>query len=366
MTLSTPLLYSVDAFDPAYEHTFEFSYSGNQAVSNRAIITDNETQEQIYNVNQNGLKLAHVLPAGTLEVGHSYLIQIQVYDANGNMSDLSDAVLFYCFTTPQFYFENLSDGDKISSANLTLVLSYSQAENEPLNEYKYYFYDMTHELIYTSDSYYTEENMTHTIYGLKTDCVYYVQAIGQTTHGMHLDTGILELIVNYHKTTGNMALKVANDPSSSCVVIKSNIIDIKHTLDNENYTIENGIVNLNDNTLTYEIVVEDDFCTVIKAKQLPNGKFFWTTDGNISLSTICIANQYYARLVIQDGDMHYDILKSILESVRSVMDSDDNIVLDSIDNNIYIHNGDSYTTNYIIVISVYRKNNVYDLKISYE
>ena len=92
MTLNTPSIYAVDAFDPSYSHTFNFSYSGTQTTSNRAIIIDSETQEEVYNVKQDGLKLNHVLPANTLTAGKSYIIQIQVYDANDNYSNLSSGV----------------------------------------------------------------------------------------------------------------------------------------------------------------------------------------------------------------------------------------------------------------------------------
>jgi len=340
MTLNTPLLYSVSAFDPSYEYTFEFEYSGAQVVSNRAIITDNDTQTEVYNVMQEGLKLNHILPSNTLEAGHSYLIQIQVYDRDGNYSDLSSAVLFYCFSTPRFYFSNVNSGDVVSFADLELRLSYEQAETETLNEYKYYLYDVTGEAIYTSNSFYTESDMIHTIYGLKNDYVYYIRAIGKTAHGMNIDTGMIEITTNYISIASNVAFKAENDSSTGCVKLKIDIVAIDFELANENYSIKNGIVDLKDNILTYNIDVENDFYMVLKAQQLPIGDCCWTTDKNIVLSIENISDKYYAHLAITGTGTGYNIFKAINEN--------------------YLSN------DAIIVFQIYRKNNIYDLEITYE
>lgn len=349
MTLNTPLLYSVNAFDPSNEHTFEFEYSGAQANSNRAVITDKDTQEVVYNVKQDGLKLNHVLPANTLLAGHSYLIQIQVYDANGNYSNLSEAILFYCFTTPQFYFSNINNGDTISTANIELALTYTQQETETLNEYKYYLYDMTRSLIYTSDSYYTESNMTHIIYGLKNDVVYYVRAMGKTAHGMDVDTGMIAITVKYLSVASNLAFEATNDSNSGCIVLKTNIITVDFEIENENYKIENGIVDLTGNTLTYLIGAEGDFYLPIIATKIPIGNFCWTTDKSILVSIKVIAEKYYAHLSIDYNNVRYNIFKLIDESYLGYVGSD------------YISTIDGLA----IAFQVYRKNNIYDLEVTY-
>ena len=67
--LNTPIVNWSPAFDPAFSHTFTFSYTGNQAVKNRAVIYDNDTYENVYDQIQEGLKLDHVLPSNTLASG---------------------------------------------------------------------------------------------------------------------------------------------------------------------------------------------------------------------------------------------------------------------------------------------------------
>ena len=363
MTLNTPSIYAVDAFDPSYSHTFNFSYSGTQTTSNRAIIIDSESQEEVYNVKQDGLKLNHVLPANTLTAGKSYIIQIQVYDANDNYSNLSSGVLFYCYSTPQFYFSNVNDGDVISSANFELKLTYTQAENEPLNEYKYYLYDLTKELIYTSDSYYTEENLSHTIYGLKNDYIYYVRAVGRTSHNMSVDTGIIQINIKYSVYDSSVAFEAINDRKTGCIIFKTNIVSVGYETENDNYTIENGTVTLSGNTLTYETGVNGDFALIVKAKQLPIGEFLWTTNRSISVSICNICDNYYCRLLVNDNGVKYDILKPI--GGATVTDSNGNVLSDN--NNQYISVTDSsqYDTENMIVFEIYRINDMYQINASY-
>lgn len=363
MVLNTPTIYAVSAFDPSYAHTFEFSYYGTQAISNRAIITNRETQEEVYNAKQDGLKLNHVIPSNTLQAGNSYIIQIQVYDANGNYSNLSNGVLFYCYSTPQFYFSNINDGDTISSANFELKLSYIQSENEKINEYRYYLYDLTKELIYTSDSYYTEKNFSHIIYGLRNDYIYYIRAVGKTAHNMDIDTGIIQINVKYRTYDSNVAFEAINDRKTGCIIFRTNIVSVGYKIENDNYTIENGTVTLSGNTLTYETGINGDFALIVKAKQLPIGEFLWITNHSISVSICNICNNYYCRLLVNDNGIKYDILKPI--SGAAVTDSNGNILSDSNKQYISITDSSQYDSENMIVFEIYRENNRYQLNASY-
>lgn len=342
MILNTPSIYAINAFDPAYSHVFEFSYTGTQVESNRAIIVDKDSQEEVYNVKQDGLKLSHTIPADTLVAGHSYLIQIQVYDANGNSSDLSSAVLFYCFTTPVFKFSNINNGDTVTSANFDLVLEYSQVETETLSEYRYYMYDMTKNAVYTSESYYTADNMIHTIYGVKTDYIYYVRAIGKTAHGMDVDTGMIQIVIKYSSVASNVGFDAKNDKETGCIILSTNIITVKFEVENEDYTIENGIVDLTNNTLTYETTIDGDFSLIVQAKSLPIGDFCWTSNKNMIATIEKILGTCYCHLIVRTGDIHYDIYEAIDETYVTG-ENEENLV----------------------AIQIYRKNNLYDIKIDY-
>jgi hypothetical protein len=352
MILETPILSPINAFDPVYEYTFEFSFASSlhpQVVSNRAIITDNDTQELIYDVKQDALALNHVLPANTLNPGHSYSIQIYVYDRDGNYS-ISNTSLFYCFTTPRFYFSNINDGDIVYSADLELKLTYEQDQTETLNEYKYYLYSMTKDLMYTSDSFYTENDMVHAIYGLKNSYIYYVRAMGKTVHGMNVDTGLIQITVKYINVPSNVAFEAVNDRDTGCIMLKIDIVAVDFVTENENYSIENSIVDLTGNTLTYMVGIDSDLYIMLKAKKLPLSAFCWSTNNSIVLSVKKNIDEYYIHLSVEENKPGYNIYKAIDKNYIAYADRNYITIKDDIS----------------MVVQIYRKNNIYDLEITYK
>lgn len=350
--LNTPSIYSILAFDPTSEYTFQFYYTGNQIYSNRAVITNNETQEIVYDEIQDSLKTSHTLPANILDAGNSYTIQIQVFDNNGNSSNLSMATLFYCFTSPLFYFGNLSNGDTISSANYELELVYEQSESETLNEYQYYVYDGMKEEIYSSKLYYISENLTHTIYGLKNKSTYFVRAIGNTVHGMHVDTGFIEIHVFHMTIKPNITFVATNDKTNGCVVLQTNIFTVSYDIENSNYSVQDGLVDLKDNILTYKTGANGDFSLVLNAKQLPIGTFLNCNDNLLCLSVVCISDIHYCNLQIKTRSETYNIFKELTD----IIVKDDNyIVLDEL----------IYSNDTLFSFVIHRNNNIYDLQVIY-
>ncbi len=341
----------------------EFYYNWNQAVSNRVIITDNLTQEQIYNRKQDGFKLNHIVPANTMEPGRSYIIRVQVYDSDGNHSNFSDGVLFYCYTTPLFYFSNMNNDDFVSEANLTLDLCYSQQEDEPLDEYAFYLYDPAKNQIYTSDLFHTEKNLSHTVYGLSNHTVYYIRAFGKTKRGMSVDTGYIKINVKYNTVKANFSFEAANDKKTGCITLKTNILTVGYRLDNDNYMLENGEVTLDGNALTYETGTYGDFTLVVKARKIPLGQFLKTTDGAISLKIICISDNYYAVLSVNTGSTQYNIFKEIIGA--TLVTSENKQVVDSYTNHIVVTAPGDYNQNALITFVIHRKNNVYDMEAYY-
>lgn len=275
--LNTPSMNTIPAFDPAHVYSFTFIYAGNQAVKNRLVITDTDTLTVLFDHTQNGLRLSHELPSGTLEAGKSYLAQIQVFDADDNSSALSQPVMFYCFTTPEFYFGNIQNNMTISAANLELKLLYSQNESEPLQQYQYYVYEYDRSVMYYSGVFYSAENLNHTVYGLKNDTSYYIRAIGKTLHGMDLDTGYMQINVRYFTSPANMVLTVMNNKANGYITYYTGIKTIGYITGNDHYTIKDGAVSLRGNYLVYNdgFNIKGDFTVIIKADSLPmDSRFF--------------------------------------------------------------------------------------------
>ena len=64
-TLNTPLIHPIYAFDPQYNYSVSFTYTGNQTVRNRAVVLDNDTYQTVYDSEQDRMRLDHVFPGGT-------------------------------------------------------------------------------------------------------------------------------------------------------------------------------------------------------------------------------------------------------------------------------------------------------------
>ena len=76
--LQTPSVNAIVPFDPSNENVVNFTYSDNQAQKNRAVITDNETSQVVYDREYSTMRLQHTIPANTLTPGKKYLIQILI------------------------------------------------------------------------------------------------------------------------------------------------------------------------------------------------------------------------------------------------------------------------------------------------
>lgn len=77
-TLNTPLIHPIYAFDPQYNYSVSFTYTGNQTVRNRAVVLDNDTYQTVYDSEQDRMRLDHVFPGGTFVPGKTYQVRIQV------------------------------------------------------------------------------------------------------------------------------------------------------------------------------------------------------------------------------------------------------------------------------------------------
>lgn len=354
--LPTPYVASIDAFDPLFSYDVTFSYTGNQPVQNRAVITDNDTYQVVYDETISTRKLLHTIPKEKLIAGKQYIIQIQVFDIDNNKSNLSDEVLFYCFTSPIFNLNTIDNPHR--AASITLTASYYQAENETLKSYQYLLYDYSHNLIKSSDVLYGDI-VSQTFYGLENNTQYYARCIAETSHGMSFDTGEQLINVVYKTIPANMLFQAENHPCSGYISLITNVIVIGHELENDNYTFnDDGSVTLWDNSLTYKdgFSVEGDFVLYIDAKELPVGTFLKTADDKFTLSIVNICDCYYCEF--KSGDY---VLYEILPEAQLIT-TDGVFLVNELGQKIEIINTTYEKENYLI-FELKRINNIYGLNI---
>jgi hypothetical protein len=224
--MAQPILYSISAFDKIKEQTFKFSYSGNQAYKNRLVIRNNVTNAVVYDNVQTTFKLQHDLPANTLTNGIIYNACLSVIDGNNVETTLSDAILFYCFTTPTFAFTNVILNQVIENSTYTVILKYSQVENELLNEYQIILYDQTMSQVFTSGVKYETINLQAVLINLEDNHQYFIQATGKTLNGMFVNTGVIPISVDYLSPITFSTISLENQSSEGNIKISANMYSI--------------------------------------------------------------------------------------------------------------------------------------------
>ena len=362
--LQTPSIEAIQSFDPAFDNAIDYYYEDNQQYKNRIVITDNETSNVVYDKTEDSMRLYATIPANTLTAGKQYLAQVQVYDIDGNYSNLSDAVLFYCFTTPTLSFVGINDNDVYRRASIELSLSYSQAQNEEIKNYQFVLYTEDKIAESSSDVIYSSALSSYTFYGLKNNTKYYLRAYGATVHGMKMDTGYIGVNIQYDVIPANIAFQITNMYQNGYIQIETNILSVGYELENDNYKFnDDESLTLTDNSLTYNegFEITDDFSLFIEAKKLPVTRFFTTNNEEISLSIINVCSTYYCKLTVKDSDisMCVSLPKARLSTDDgSYIITDDGKQIEIIDT--------SYDDNEFVVFELKRIKGLYSLNAYYK
>ena len=361
--LQTPTVQYIESFDPSFDKQVGFFYEDNQPYKNRIIITDNETNIVVYDKTEESMRLYSTIPQNTLTSGKQYLAQIQVFDIDGNQINLSEPVLFYCFSTPSLHFENVINGEVYKNASINLLLEYSQSEGELIKNYQFCLYDGNKLLLSSSDVIYSSTLTRYSFYGLQNNTKYYVRTFGETVHGMKMDTGYIEINVQYNVIPANIGFKIDNIYKNGYIQIETNILSVGYEVENDNYVFNDGSLTLTNNSLTYNdgFKVDSDFSLFVEAKKLPVQKFFTTNNDDISLSIINICDTYYCRLNIKDSDI---IMCTSLPKARLATDDGSYIVTD--DGKMIEIINTSYDDNEFVVFEVKRIHGLYSLNAYYK
>lgn len=230
MALTQPTLYSQVAFDATQEHLFNFNVvGGDQVVANILTIKNNTTNQTVYSQREETFALVHTLPANILTNGVYYTASLRTENSNGDLSVSSNSIEFYCYTTPVFVFTNLINGANLTTSSYNFEISYTQAQNEPLEQYSFNLYDFSSNLISTSGTLYTGSTSVpflaqYTFMGLTNSSSYYIECTGVTSQGTQITTGLILFGVNYNSSSTK--LNLVNNCTEGYIYISSNPIPI--------------------------------------------------------------------------------------------------------------------------------------------
>lgn len=233
MALTTPILYSVSAFDASNAQVFTFAVlGGSQVTGSKLTIKNNATLATVYEETQVSFQFQHTVPAGTLVNGTYYQATLTTQDAEGNVSAESNAIQFYCYTTPSFAISNMPSGNVVTNASYSFTATYNQIQGELLNAYVFNLYSVSGALIATSGTLYNTSdslplNVPYLFSGFDDKSSYTIEVNGVTVEGTQITTGRIQFTTNYTAPDTYSFLFLNNNCQGGYITIESNIIGIE-------------------------------------------------------------------------------------------------------------------------------------------
>lgn len=225
-----PLLTNTSAFDATVGTTFTFGWKGAQAFYNELVIKDSETLAIVYSYKIKTMALRHTMDIengviGNFINGRQYQATISVYDKDDVLCGTSDAITFWCYSSPTLSITN-SDiiSGKVTMSSVYVTLEYVQIEGEPLKEYAVSIYDGGKNLLNQSsvisvDT--TADSIIYKLEGLTNSTSYNIKVDGVTYHGMQVSTGYISFTVVYDRM-GVGAVLMTKNIGDGTISISSN------------------------------------------------------------------------------------------------------------------------------------------------
>lgn len=328
MALTTPILYSVPAFDSLQAQTFTFNViGGSQVVANTLTIKDNATLSTVYSQTQTTFKFEHTLPTNTLTNGTYYQATLSTKDAQGNESTESAPIQFYCYTQPTFSITNMPLGNIVQNASYSFTATYNQIQGELLNAYVFNLYNSSGALIDTSSTLYTTSSSLPTsasylFSGFDDKSSYSVEVNGITVGGTNITTGKVVFTTRYEHPSAFSLFYLSNNCQDGYISIESNIVNIDGTSEPESPTyIDGKEIDLRQDgayvTWKEGFVVPRDFTLRLWGRDFNvNSEIlrFTNTDGATLSVRYCVYNGkcWFELYVVQNADMWTYIAKSEL------------------------------------------------------
>lgn len=235
MALTTPILYTINAFDSSNQQIFTFNViGGSQVVANKLTIKNNATLDVVYEETQTSYKFQHTLPSGTLSNGTYYQASIQTQDAEGNLSNASNTIQFYCYTQPTFAFTNIPSNNLINNSSFNFEVTYNQTQGEILNAYVFNLYSASGVLISTSNTQYNTSSslpltVSYLFNGFEDNTQYQIECNGVTSQGTQITTGLTTFNVAYIQPSIYSYFFLTNNCDEGYITFQSNVVGVPGT-----------------------------------------------------------------------------------------------------------------------------------------
>lgn len=328
MALTRPILNSTVAFDATKEHIFTFNViGGDQVFRSKLTIKNQSTGTVVYEATQESFTYSYILPANSLNNGGYYSAYIQTYNYNVDISQPSNNIVFYCYSTPLLTFQNIPSSGIITNQSFNFEVLYEQNELEPLNSYIFNLYNTQGTLLATSGTIYTSLtfvplSVSYNFAGFANNTRYYIQATGVTSQGTKVSTTLNSFYVQYSKPSVYEIVELNNNCEGGYITIKSNLVEIdgKSNPSPPIYTDSNTAVNLKglNRYVSWDdgYLIDGDFTASLWGCNFNSNKTIITMKSEDEDTILTInykdynENLKFVELIVQEGDITYYIYSS--------------------------------------------------------
>lgn len=340
--MAKPTIKNISNFDPVNAKAVTFLYAGDSSVKTQLTIykaSDIATPVKTITTDYSNI-FRIIIPASTLTAGIKYCAELTCINLDGTSSSVSDKTYFWCLATPSLVFDNLTNGQTISSTMfLTPVTLSSEADEEgnyqSIAEYTFYLYDASFDLIYKSSTAYSQP-IQYTYKNFENRTSYYLRCVGLTDKNLTVDTGYVNIFVNYVNPSSYSLMYTSVNTKTGLVNYSTNFSVIEPEEDTDDYTISNGYIDLSQQKLTYNLNLKDNFVIGFKVKNF-DSTVFSCSNSDLTFNIF--------RLDLGDNKFRFKLIVPNGTNTSLMMYSDECVYADDI--------------NYIVYVK--RINNVYQI-----
>jgi len=287
LALVTPIISpQILPFDATLPYTVGFlATSGDQVVGNTLTVYNNSTNAVVFTDTISSLILNHTINANVLINGTTYKCTITTQNSLAQSSSPSSPVVFICLSSPTISITNIDSLGKVYNQNVTFSATYTQQQNELLQEYMFQSYDSNKNLLQSYPVQYTSVNpLTQLVSNLNNGVIYFIKVITLSVNGQSGDSGYVQFTPQYITPLLNATLTAINIPSTGSVKISANIVQLLGTMTIGSAVYTNTTwIDLTASQVTFQTgfnISQDNFALKLWCTNIPDDVIFLTLISN--------------------------------------------------------------------------------------
>lgn len=222
-----PLINYINNFDADKEYTFGFTYLGSdRIITNELQIRENRNGAPWFYTRQSTkFDKNHILPAGMLNNGGSYIARLRVkLDTTDSWSPWSPEIDFITLKTPRLTFSNLQDDKYVFNNDVLMQVIFQQEQGDRVESYRFILMDQNKTPIQKFPPRIPQLGnpnlLQERISGLTKGKLYYIGCQVRTVNGVDfLDTH--EFIAHFVAPSMGGEIQVYNDEDKGQVLVQA-------------------------------------------------------------------------------------------------------------------------------------------------